>query len=80
MAGIISYGIHVPRYRLSRKVIAQNMAWHEPAILGAAKGEKSVANWDEDRSLKERQIGIFLKKPEGQRIRSLQLAPIMEAY
>jgi len=48
MIGIISYGIHVPRYRLSRKLIAQNMGWHEPAIMSVAKGEKAVAYWDED--------------------------------
>ena len=48
MVGIKSYGVHIPRYRLSRKVIFENMGWHEPATISVSKGEKSVANWDED--------------------------------
>jgi len=42
MAGIISYGVHVPRWRISAKCI--NQAW---SIQGG-KGETSVANFDED--------------------------------
>ncbi|MDT8272111.1 MAG: 3-oxoacyl-[acyl-carrier-protein] synthase III C-terminal domain-containing protein [Desulfomonilia bacterium] len=48
MIGITSYGAYIPRLRLSRKIIAQNMAWYAPEILAASKGERSVANWDED--------------------------------
>ena len=48
MIGITSCGGYIPRLRLSRKVIFQNMGWYSPAIIGAAQGEKSVANWDED--------------------------------
>jgi 3-hydroxy-3-methylglutaryl CoA synthase len=48
MAGIISYGGYIPRYRLSRMVIVQNMAWYFPVIMAVADGEKAVANWDED--------------------------------
>jgi len=48
MVGITSYGGYIPRYRLSRMVIVQNMAWLFPVMMGAAQGEKSVANWDED--------------------------------
>jgi 3-hydroxy-3-methylglutaryl CoA synthase len=48
MVGIKSYGIHIPRYRLSRKTIFESMGWHDPATISVAKGEKSVANWDED--------------------------------
>ncbi|MEK7449660.1 MAG: OB-fold domain-containing protein [Planctomycetota bacterium] len=40
--GIVSYGIYLPRYRLSQKTIAG--AWHRPA----GDGEKAVANFDED--------------------------------
>ncbi|MCG8334030.1 MAG: hypothetical protein MJE63_05905 [Proteobacteria bacterium] len=42
MSGIISYGIHVPRWRLSKECI--NQAWSRPG----GKGERSVANFDED--------------------------------
>jgi len=48
MVGITSYGGYIPRYRLNRMVIVQNMAWYFPVIMAVAQGEKSVANWDED--------------------------------
>lgn len=41
MAGIVSYGAYIPMYRLSRAIIGQ--VWG-----GGGKGEKAVANWDED--------------------------------
>jgi hydroxymethylglutaryl-CoA synthase len=41
MYGIVSYGAYIPIYRLSREVM--NNTWG-----GAGKGEKAVANWDED--------------------------------
>lgn len=43
--GITSYGVHIPRYRLSRKTISEAVGWLSP---GAAPGEKAVANYDED--------------------------------
>ncbi len=48
MIGITSYGGYIPRYRLSRMLIVQNMAWYFPVIMAVAGGEKAVANWDED--------------------------------
>lgn len=48
MVGITAYGGYIPRYRLSRMVIVQNMAWYFPVIMAVAGGEKAVANWDED--------------------------------
>ena len=45
MAGIVAYGVHIPRYRLSRKTISQAIGWLNPASL---PGEKAVANYDED--------------------------------
>lgn len=48
MVGITSYGGYIPRYRLSRMIIVQNMAWYFPVIMAVAGGEKAVANWDED--------------------------------
>lgn len=48
MVGITSYGGYMPRYRLSRMMIIQNMAWYFLVIMSVAGGEKAVANWDED--------------------------------
>jgi len=48
MIGITSYGAYVPRLRLQRRAIAQANAWFAPGMMGAAKGERSMANWDED--------------------------------
>ncbi len=42
MVGIVSYGAYVPYYRLPRSVIAK--AWGRPG----GRGEKAVANYDED--------------------------------
>jgi 3-hydroxy-3-methylglutaryl CoA synthase len=48
MTGITAYGAYVPRLRLQRKSIAQANAWFAPGLVGSAKGERSMANWDED--------------------------------
>lgn len=42
MVGIISYGVHVPKHRLSRSVIADH--WGSRGL----PGERAVANYDED--------------------------------
>ena len=48
MTGITGYGAYIPRLRLQRKAIAQANAWFAPGLVGGAKGERSMANWDED--------------------------------
>lgn len=48
MAGIVSYGGYVPRYRLNRLAVFKAMGWFNPANLAHARGEKAVANYDED--------------------------------
>jgi hydroxymethylglutaryl-CoA synthase len=48
MIGICSYGGYVPRYRLNRMLVYQAMGWMNPANIANAKGEKAVANFDED--------------------------------
>jgi len=48
MVGIVSYGGYIPRMRLSRMAVAQSMGWFASGLMGAAKGERSMANWDED--------------------------------
>jgi hydroxymethylglutaryl-CoA synthase len=47
-AGIQSFGAYIPRLRLQRKSIAEANAWFNPALKGQAKGERSMAYWDED--------------------------------
>jgi 3-hydroxy-3-methylglutaryl CoA synthase len=48
MVGITGYGAYAPRLRLQRAAIAKAHAWLNPALAGKAKGERSMANWDED--------------------------------
>src|SRR4030043_532325 len=48
MAGIVSFGAYVPRYRLKRMTIFQSMGWINPTTIMLAQGEKAVANQDED--------------------------------
>ena len=46
MEGIVSYGGYIPRLRIDRKLIYQAVGWLNPATF--MKGEKAVANFDED--------------------------------
>lgn len=48
MTGIQSFGAYVPRLRLQRAQVAQAHAWFAPALKSLAKGERAIANWDED--------------------------------
>lgn len=48
MVGIVSYGAYVPRLRLQRGVVVQAHQWCAPGLKGLAKGERAMANWDED--------------------------------
>lgn len=46
--GILACGAYLPRLRLQRKSIAAANSWFAPALRGLAKGERTMANWDED--------------------------------
>lgn len=48
MVGITSFGAYIPLLRLSRKSIADADAWLDPGLAGRGKGERAMANWDED--------------------------------
>ncbi len=48
MTGILSYGAYIPRYRLPKGKAYAAMGWFNPAIGGFARGERAVANYDED--------------------------------
>jgi len=46
--GVLSFGAYIPRRRLQRTVIAAANSWFNPGLRGMAKGERAMANWDED--------------------------------
>ena len=46
--GILSFGAYIPRLRLQRQAIAAANSWFNPVLRGLAKGERAMANWDED--------------------------------
>ena len=48
MIGIVSYGGYIPRLRLDRMSIYQQIGWLAPAVIMVAQGERSMCNWDED--------------------------------
>jgi 3-hydroxy-3-methylglutaryl CoA synthase/NAD(P)-dependent dehydrogenase (short-subunit alcohol dehydrogenase family)/putative sterol carrier protein len=48
MIGIVSYGGYIPRLRLNRMTIYQQIGWLAPALIMVAQGERSMCNWDED--------------------------------
>jgi hydroxymethylglutaryl-CoA synthase len=46
--GILAFGAYIPRRRLQRAAIHAANRWFAPGLGGLAKGERAVANWDED--------------------------------
>ncbi len=48
MVGIVAFGAYVPRLRLNRQAVYDANKWFAPGLRGLAKGERSMANWDED--------------------------------
>lgn len=48
MTGILASGAYVPRLRLQRAEIARATAWFNQALAPLGRGERSMANWDED--------------------------------
>lgn len=46
--GIAAFGAYVPRLRLQRAAVVAANAWYNPALRALAKGERAMANWDED--------------------------------
>ncbi len=47
-AGILACGAYVPLRRLQRAAISALHDWFAPALGNAARGERAVADWDED--------------------------------
>lgn len=48
MVGITGFGAYIPRLRLQRATVVEANKWANPGIAALAKGERSMANWDED--------------------------------
>jgi len=46
--GILAYGGYIPKSRLKRDEIFKAHSWFNPGLKGLARGERSMANWDED--------------------------------
>jgi hydroxymethylglutaryl-CoA synthase len=46
MKGIVSFGGYLPLYRIDRDLVMKSMGWLNQAA--SIKGQKCVANWDED--------------------------------
>lgn len=46
--GIVAYDAYLPKYRISRKVIYDAIAWTGGRSPAEAKGERTVCDWDED--------------------------------
>jgi hydroxymethylglutaryl-CoA synthase len=75
MVGIVSYGAYIPIYRLSRGILDQ--VWGG----GAGKGEKAIANWDEDSITMAVEAGMdCLKGVERQSVDALYFATTTPPY
>ncbi len=46
--GILRYGAYIPMRRLQRKTIVAANSWFNSALKSQGKGERAMANWDED--------------------------------
>jgi hydroxymethylglutaryl-CoA synthase len=46
--GILASGAYLPRRRLQRAAVHAANRWFAPGLAGLAKGERAIANWDED--------------------------------
>ncbi|HMN74332.1 MAG TPA: 3-hydroxy-3-methylglutaryl CoA synthase, partial [Rhodoblastus sp.] len=46
--GILRYGAYVPMRRLQRKAMVAANSWFNGALKSQGKGERAMANWDED--------------------------------
>lgn len=79
MIGITSFGTYIPWYRIDRKLIFEQLGWFNAATVPHAKGEKAVANYDEDTlSLAHAAADACLRRidappPEGVYLASLSL-------
>lgn len=73
--GLLSFGAYLPQSRLQRAAIADAHAWFEPSLRGLAKGERTMASWDEDTNTMSVEAGrACLAACDRQKIEALYLA------
>jgi len=48
MVGITGFGAYIPRRRLQRASVVEANKWANPGLAALARGERAMANWDED--------------------------------
>ncbi len=48
MVGITAFGGYVPKRRLQRQAIVDAHVWADPSLANKGRGERAMANWDED--------------------------------
>lgn len=72
--GILSVGAYLPRRRLQRSAIHQANSWFVPGLRGLAKGEKAIANWDEDAVTMAVEAGRNCLGTEDRQIATVSLA------
>lgn len=46
--GIVAFGAYVPLLRLQCSAVAAAHSWFAPGLVALGKGERALANWDED--------------------------------
>ncbi|MGB0855135.1 MAG: hydroxymethylglutaryl-CoA synthase family protein [Pikeienuella sp.] len=46
--GLLAYGAYLPVRRMQRAAVANTHAWFNPGLKGLGRGERTIANWDED--------------------------------
>lgn len=81
MKGITAYSVYLPYYRLKRETILKAMGWFNPALAGVARGEKAVANYDEDSLTMAVAAGMdCLKEMSKDKISTLYLASTTFPY
>src|SRR5258708_34923938 len=75
MVGIVAYGAYVPRLRLNRQAVYDANKWFAAGLRGLAKGERSMANWDEDSiTMAVEASRDWLTSQKGEDVRSLYFA------
>ena len=48
MVGITAFGGYIPKRRLQRQAIVDAHVWADPSLAAKGRGERAMANWDED--------------------------------
>ncbi|MBF2759854.1 MAG: 3-hydroxy-3-methylglutaryl CoA synthase [Ectothiorhodospiraceae bacterium AqS1] len=48
VVGIHAFGGYIPKRRLQKRIVAGAHAWFNPALASMGKGERAIADWDED--------------------------------